>query len=476
MSVKTIPLKSLLLLAGSAIALAGCKIDNRPLLARGEPEPAAVALPQPGPIDPNTGAPVYAAYPSGGELFPAQAYPYAERAYALDRAFYDAPPDYGFYYGDEEPWVWETADDDLMFAEPYGDDYRFYYYEPGYDYPYFVRTADYGYAFGPDGALIALFDAAGALIGADQYDRYYPEARQYWTRGYDMRQDYGRAPRQAVNPQVWSRQGPVVARAEQTWINAPATQPSWRQWRASDAGRAVVQRVDTVRPARAAGPGPGAPRGGFRGFNAAPAPTTMAAAAPPDRRGRFAPQGQPRFEQRRFEQPGAMARNEGGRFGPRATAPSVQEHGRWASARAPALQTAPMPRAEARAPHGPPAVQPHGGGREWHGGGAPARFAQAAPPQVQPHGGGHEWHGGGGPTHVAQAASPPVQPHGGGGGGGWHGGGQPHAQPAPQAQPPQQAHPGGGQPQGGGGQPHGQGGGNGHGQGGGNGHDHKHGG
>jgi hypothetical protein len=141
--------KPVLLLAASALALglAGCKVDNRPLLARSD-APDYAALPQPGaPYDPGAAAPSYGAQPyPASYLPPERAYPYAERAYGYDRAFYDAPPTYGFAYGDEEPWVWETADDGYMFAEPYDDEYRFYYYEPGADYPYFVRDADYGYA------------------------------------------------------------------------------------------------------------------------------------------------------------------------------------------------------------------------------------------------------------------------------------------------------------------------------------------
>ena len=442
--------KTLLLLAASGLALAGCKIDNRPLLARGGPPPVA-ELPQPGPIEPVAGGPYYA---PAAQAIPARAYPYAERAYALDRTFYDVPPDYGFYYGDEEPWVWQTADDSLMFAEPYDAGYRYYYYEPGDAYPYFVRDADYGYALGPDGALIALFTAAGALLAADQYDQYYPEARQYWTRGYDMYQDYGRAPRRPVDMGAWSQRAPVIARSQQAWINAPAAQPRWREWRSSEAGRAVVQRVDAVRPARTAE----APGGGFRGRYAAPAQTM--AAVPPGRGMRFGP-----HEARRFAAPPAMARNDAGRFAPRPAAPSVQEHGRWATARAPALQpappagprSAPMRRAEARPPHGPPAMRaaapPQDVARQPHG--REAHLAAAQPhPGFQPHGGRGQ---GGGPAHFAQAAPPQVQPHGGGHGGPPH----PQAAPVPRAQAPQQPHPGGGSPHGQGGQGGGQGGGHG---------------
>ena len=52
---------------------------------------------------------------------PDEAYPYAERAYGLQRAFYEAPPDYGFVYDDVSPYVWESADDWTLYAAPWED-------------------------------------------------------------------------------------------------------------------------------------------------------------------------------------------------------------------------------------------------------------------------------------------------------------------------------------------------------------------
>jgi hypothetical protein len=435
--------KSLLVVAASTLALAGCKIDNRPLLARNEPPPAA-GLPEPGALDPGQVRLVPV-----GQVTPARAYPYAERAYSLDRAFYDLPPDYGFAYGDEEPWVWETADDSYMFAEPYGDDYRYYYYEPGYDYPYFVRDADYGYAYGPDGALIALFDAAGALISASSYNDYYPRAHSYWTRGYDMYQDMGRAPRQQVNPQVWSQRAPTIVRSQQTWINAPAQQPQWRQWRASSGGAQVAQRVAEVRPARMA-------RGGApaqfaaqtpmmqnqrfqgrevqgrqfqnHGFQGQPAQGRQFAAAPMDSRTAMRPHGGPQIA-------GAEARSRDMRF--------EQAH-----AQARAQERAARSFARNQGPQGAPFAEQHGRAAAFN-----APDANMAAMARSRGGGGHEWRGGGGGQHMAQAPQ--------GGGGGWHGGGHGGGgQPQPQAAPqPQQ-------------QQHGNGGG--HGQGNGGDHDKKH--
>ncbi|MDB5476321.1 MAG: hypothetical protein JWP49_1832 [Phenylobacterium sp.] len=368
------PNKSVLLLAASGLALTlgACKVDNRPLLARGAaPADAYNGLPQPGlPGDPGYGAPpAYGAnaYPAS-YLPPDRAYPYAERAYNLDRAFYRAAPDYGFAYADEQPWAWQAADDSLMFAEPYGGGYRAYYYEPGAAYPYFVRDPNYGYALGQNGVLLALFDAAGALIGGGNYDRYAPTARDDWSRGYDLRSAYGRAPRYPVDQAVWSQRAPQLQQFQQPWINAPDRQPGWRQWRAA-AGPAALQTYDVQRAARAAAFDPGRhdngrhlggdqgrPQGGDRGAQPA-----------------FNP-AQPRFEPPRDAGRGQQAQ---------------------------------------RFDQGQP---PHGQGRGGHGGGEQRAFAQAAPPPAAQGG----WHGGGDHGHQAQAQQqpapqqPPQQPHGGG--------------------------------------------------------------
>jgi hypothetical protein len=400
------PNKSVLLLAASglALSLSACKVDNRPLLARGPADADAyAALPQPGlPGGASYGAPAYGAnaYPAS-YLPPERAYPYAERAYGLDRAFYREPPDYGFAYADEQPWAWQAADDSLMFAEPYDDGYRAYYYEPGADYPYFVRDPNYGYALGQNGVLLALFDAAGALISGGNYDRYAPNARQYWSRGYDLHSAYGRAPRYGVDQAVWSQRAPRLEQFQQSWIAAPERQPAWRQWRAA-AGPATLQHYAVQHADRAAAFNPGhQDNGGHLGWDRGQRQgenrSQQAFAAPP---------------QPRLEAPRAIAQRDAGRqhggdpgrsqqAAQRFNAPAVQ--GRDASFRGPDRHAA-----QAQ-PFQPPQ---HGGeGRGGHGGGQghqvqaqpqPQAQQQAQQQQVQQHGGGQ---GHGQPAHA-----PPAQP------------------------------------------------------------------
>ena len=233
---------ALMLCATTALGLtvAGCKIDNRPLLAR-DGAPAAYA--------PANAAYAYAPdasalpYAEPARVVPAansyDGYALAERAYAYDRAAYRQPPSYGFDYGDVEPWAWQTAGDDLMFAEPIDDGYRFYYYEPGEAYPYFVRDPQYGYAYGGNGVLTALFSAAGALLPTNQLYGVAPVAGRYLARGYDLRQTYYNAPRLPVAEPIWTERAPILYRAQQSWIDAAERQPAWRDYRVSTGERLV---------------------------------------------------------------------------------------------------------------------------------------------------------------------------------------------------------------------------------------------
>jgi len=209
-----------------ALTLGACKLDNRPLLARGEPLEESGA-PAPGPLDPGY-APV--------ALQPAQAYGYPERAARVSQIAYARPPSYGFNYGDEQPWAWDVADEGLMFAEPYDAGWRYYYYEPGEARPYYVQDADYGYAYGDDGALLALFSLAGALIAADRYDDYAPRAGYYRTRGYDLGRSYWAAPRYPVEEAVWRARAPAVFAVQDRWFQAYESRPAWREAARHDNG------------------------------------------------------------------------------------------------------------------------------------------------------------------------------------------------------------------------------------------------
>jgi hypothetical protein len=437
-----------------ALALGGCKIDHRPLLARGGPAPAATA-PSPGPLDPGYAAPAPAPTAAAYELPPAEAYAYPARAYGVSRDFQEAPPAYAFGYGEEQPWVWDAPDNGTMFAEPIGEGYRYYYYDPDEPYPYFVQDSGYGYAYGPDGALIALFDAAGVLLSAQAWGPVEYRAHDYWRRGYDLDETFRRSPRYRVDPGVWRERAPGLVASRERWFRAAATQPAWR--RAADAGWAA--------PRREARPLPGwSPDRGRRIAQAAPQ-----SSAPDHRGGAVGPQAI-RGEQRpgpgrqsHQSAPPALARADGrqGEAGPHGAHSS--EAGRSAQTRDAERGPAPaMPggrgarpgripererHAQPQAPHPPAGWNGggHDGGRalaEAQGQHGAPRAARAPSQQPQPArlgGGGQHFDSAGGGAHFAREGGP-------------HGGGSHPSQPqgAPPGRGQDGGHAGGAQSRGGG--------------------------
>src|SRR5205085_4369475 len=119
---------------------------------------------------------------------------WAERSYALDNAFYDTAPDYGFYYDDEEPWVWQTDDRWAMYNDPYDygydwdDDGYYYYYQPGAVRPYFIRDANYGYGFDDVGRLVVIYDLLGRIMPQSFLYEREPYVSRYYQRAYLVRQ------------------------------------------------------------------------------------------------------------------------------------------------------------------------------------------------------------------------------------------------------------------------------------------------
>ena len=229
-------IRNALLAAASAAALGLAACDDNRTARVDAPEPAPLAeltaeaadLPF---ADP---APVQVSGPEEG-------YRWAERAYGLQRAVYDTPPDYGFAYDDVEPMVWETADDWDLYAEPWDGGYRYYYYEPGAAYPYFVRDREYGYAFDAAGVLIALIDSGGRYLPRETVYRYAPTAGRYYVRGRDLRNAGLQARRIRVTDETWRVQAPRVLRDADPWLRAAREDHGWRAWRERDRDRELAR-------------------------------------------------------------------------------------------------------------------------------------------------------------------------------------------------------------------------------------------
>ena len=154
-------------------------------------------------------------------------YAYADDAWGFEDSLGAAPPDYGFYYDEVEPWAWQGYDDSLMFVEPLEAGYRSYYYRPGEDYPYFIRDPEYGYGY-DDGRLVAIYNSYGAVIPYADYGPRYAYASRYYRRGYDLcRASRQRHPVIAAN---WIERRPVLTASYSDWAQDRWQQPAWRAY------------------------------------------------------------------------------------------------------------------------------------------------------------------------------------------------------------------------------------------------------
>ncbi len=138
-----------------------------------------------------------------------EGYAYINRAYYVDDAFADAPPDYGFDYDGSQPWVWRGENRAYRVVErlPSGD--RYYYYEPGADQPYLVRDPDYAYGY-DQGRLVVVYDSRGRLLADDQAARRADYAGRYLYRARTLYQAAQRDNRQAVARDAWSQRRAAI--------------------------------------------------------------------------------------------------------------------------------------------------------------------------------------------------------------------------------------------------------------------------
>ncbi len=160
------------------------------------------------------------------------AYAYLDRASDVEDEIGDAPPDYD--YDDDQgvsPWVWQTQGGDGQYAEPVDGGYRYYYYQPGANYPYLVRTRDYSYAYA-GGALVAIYTLAGALLPPDQYAAHRADASRYFWHAQQLRQAADQRPHRGVNAANWAQQRPQISAAQTGWATARSQQSDWQAYHA----------------------------------------------------------------------------------------------------------------------------------------------------------------------------------------------------------------------------------------------------
>lgn len=116
---------------------------------------------------------------------PDQAYRYIDDADALLDAMGTSPPDHGFRFDGIDCWAWTMADGSTILAEPLGDDYRYYVFAPGDDYPFFVGDQTYAYGF-DQRTLAAVYGNNGDLV--DPTDDMIDGADWLSERGLAMKQ------------------------------------------------------------------------------------------------------------------------------------------------------------------------------------------------------------------------------------------------------------------------------------------------
>jgi hypothetical protein len=161
---------------------------------------------------------------------PGDDYAYADDAASFSDAIGDAPPDYGFDYDGTQPWAWQGYDDSETFVEPVDDGYRYYYYRPGDDYPYFVRDPDYGYGY-DDGALAAVYGPDGAILPYGDYGPRRDYASRYYARGRALyaasrRHDH----RRAVIAANWAQHSQTIDASRQRWAEQRGRQQGWQAY------------------------------------------------------------------------------------------------------------------------------------------------------------------------------------------------------------------------------------------------------
>ena len=238
-----------------AVALSGCggQANDSQMTAASLPQlPATLPLAA-GPATPWPAAPAAAALPGARPLRtvrvadPDDFYGYADAAYDYQDVLGDAPPDYYFDYDGTDPWAWEGYDQSVVFVEPIADGYRYYYYRPGAEVPYFVRDPDYGYGY-DNGNLAVIYDDFGGVVPYADYGPRIDYASRYFSRGRDLYAASRQNQRRAVSAANWAASAAAIAAARSRWTALRERQPQWRDFHAKAAAReATYWREESVR-------------------------------------------------------------------------------------------------------------------------------------------------------------------------------------------------------------------------------------
>jgi hypothetical protein len=221
-----------------AAALSACGKGNDQQMTATATVPPALPATLPLDASPSTAwptAPEVAALPEAKPVRtvrvanPRDYYGYADAAYDYQRVLNDAPPDYYFDYDGADPWAWEGYDQSVVFLEPVDDGYRYYYYRPGADEPYFVRDPYYGYGY-DRGQLAVVYDSYGGVVPYSDYGARLDYAGRYLARGRDLYVASRRGDRRAVSAANWAARSAAISATQARWYAVRDRQPQWRDY------------------------------------------------------------------------------------------------------------------------------------------------------------------------------------------------------------------------------------------------------
>lgn len=246
------------------------------------PAPSADALPAAAPA------------PVARVANPGDDYAYLDQAYYEGDAYEDAPPDYAFDYGGATPWAWQ-GDDGTEFAEPVDDGYRYYYYQPGAQWPYLIRDGGYEYGFdGPQ--LVVIYDSSGRVMPRSFIEARAGLAGRYLARAQGLYEAARSAGRRSVAAASWAAARPRIAAQHAQLSAARGQQSGWQAYNQAHAGaeqarwaperdqrQAYAQRFNTWQRTNFQG-APPKPPGGRQG-----APIRQAQATAPERQAALGP-------------------------------------------------------------------------------------------------------------------------------------------------------------------------------------------
>ena len=158
-------------------------------------------------------------------------YAYLDDAYWIDDVYGEAPPDYAFDYDDTGPVVWLDGDYVVCIGEPVDDGVRFYYYEPGEEWPFFVQDPDYGYGF-DNGVLSAVYDGAGRPLAPDIARSRLRFASRYFARGQALQMAAREGDRRQVSLAAWQTDARAFAARRSAWDGTLAHNQAWQLYHA----------------------------------------------------------------------------------------------------------------------------------------------------------------------------------------------------------------------------------------------------